>query len=152
MSQYSFCETVTAGGKTPWHIRSLTSVGKRLGGGADTPALCGRVVAWDLSVDITGHHLTHCCKACAHLFEALEGRHSVKPEVTRRDENGDRIAVIHAYAPGDGGLSFVAKDPKTSEAVSPGPSREECEAVLPRGWELYEDGPYWRARRVVILS
>ena len=70
-----------------------------------------------------------------------------KPEVCRRDEHGDRDAVIHAYAPGDGNLSFVAKDPRTTKAVSPGPTREECEAAVPDGWELYADGPYWRARR-----
>lgn len=45
--QYSFCETVHAVG--PWHIRRLTEKGYCLGGGADTPALCGRKVAWDVS-------------------------------------------------------------------------------------------------------
>lgn len=46
---YSFCETVTAGPLSKWHIRPLTKVGKKLGGGADTPALCGRTVSWDLN-------------------------------------------------------------------------------------------------------
>jgi len=62
--KYSFCETVTAGPNTPWHIRSLSEQGQKLGGGADTPALCGRKVAWDLAVEITESHLTHCCRRC----------------------------------------------------------------------------------------
>lgn len=62
---YSFCETVTATGSSPWHIRLLTDVGQKFGGGADTPALCDREVAWDLEVEITDHHLSHCCKKCA---------------------------------------------------------------------------------------
>jgi hypothetical protein len=70
------------------------------------------------------------------------------PMVDRRDEDGDRIAVIHSYAPGDGNLSLVATDPHTKEAVKPSPNREECAAVLPAGWELYEDGSYWRARKI----
>ena len=75
-----------------------------------------------------------------------------KPEVARRDEYGDRIAVIHAYAPGDGYLSFVAKDPRTNKATSPSPTREECAAACPEGWELYnngtEDNESWRARKI----
>lgn len=76
-----------------------------------------------------------------------------KPVVERRDEHGDehgdRIATIHAYAPGDGYLSFVARDPHTSKAVHPGPSREECAQALPDGWELYADGFNWRARKII---
>ena len=49
MTEYSFCESITAGPLSRWHIRPLTSVGKKLGGGADTPALCGRTVSWDLN-------------------------------------------------------------------------------------------------------
>ena len=47
MPEYSFCETAWATADSPWHIRPLTSVGRRLGGGADTPALCSIRVAWD---------------------------------------------------------------------------------------------------------
>ncbi len=65
---YSFCETITAGGATPWHIRPLTAKGQMFGGGADTIALCGRVVAWDVAVDLTKHHLSHCCKKCLEQF------------------------------------------------------------------------------------
>jgi hypothetical protein len=38
---------MTASSSSPWHIRELTSVGQKMGGGADTPALCGRTVSWD---------------------------------------------------------------------------------------------------------
>jgi hypothetical protein len=66
--KYAFCETVTAGGRTPWHIRKLTDKGHRYGGGADTLALCGRKVSWDVDVEITEHHLTHSCKGCVEQY------------------------------------------------------------------------------------
>jgi hypothetical protein len=67
---YSFCETVTAGSSSKWHIRLLTRFGKKLGGGADTPSLCGRKVAWDLSVELTPFHLEHnSCKTCLAEYE-----------------------------------------------------------------------------------
>lgn len=62
---FSFCETATAGPQTRWHIRPLTDRGRKLGGGADTPALCGVKVSWDLSTPINYHHLRHCCAKCA---------------------------------------------------------------------------------------
>lgn len=49
----------------------------------------------------------------------------MKAEVARRDEHGDRIAVIHAYAPGDGLLSFVAQDPHTHKTTEPPPTWDE---------------------------
>jgi len=67
---FSFCETVWATGTSPWHIRRLTDVGRKPGGGADTPALCGRQVAWDLEVEITEHHLGHACQACVAAYRA----------------------------------------------------------------------------------
>ena len=66
---YSFCEIVQASGSTPWHIRLLTKKGKKLGGGADTVALCGREVSWDLNVEITDGHLVHCCKDCVDAYK-----------------------------------------------------------------------------------
>jgi hypothetical protein len=66
--QYAFCERVTAGPTSPWHIRQLTDKGKKLGGGADTPSLCGSKMAWDVNVDITEHHLGHSCKECVRLY------------------------------------------------------------------------------------
>jgi hypothetical protein len=82
----------------------------------------------------------------------------MKTEVCRRDENGDRIAVIHSYAPGDGQLSFVAQDPQTHVALSPCPTREECALALADrdGWELYNNGteewPSWRARKTPTIK
>ena len=64
---YSFCETATASGTTPWHIRKLTAVGRKPGGGADTPSLCGRDVAWDVERDCDLSitlPLEHCCQRC----------------------------------------------------------------------------------------
>jgi hypothetical protein len=70
---YSFCESINAGPDSPWHLRKLGSAGRKLGGGADTPALCGRTVSWDLAVDINLHHLEHCCQRCVTaLSEANE--------------------------------------------------------------------------------
>ena len=61
---FSFCENTWAGSETPWHIRKLTTNGRKLTGGADSVALCGRFVYWDLDIEITEHHLTHCCQKC----------------------------------------------------------------------------------------
>lgn len=70
---YSFCERVWAGPRSPWHIRRLSPIGRKLGGGIDTPSLCGRIVppegkGWDLDVEITPHHLTHSCKLCVEVY------------------------------------------------------------------------------------
>jgi len=43
LSAYAFCEPTCAGPCAPWCIRPLTAAGKKLGGGVDTPSLCGRV-------------------------------------------------------------------------------------------------------------
>ncbi len=76
-----------------------------------------------------------------------------KPEVSRRDENGDRAVIIHAYAPGDGDLSFVAAtSAHPHRAISPGPTREECAAACPEGWKLYQEGSVWRARKSATQS
>ena len=69
MAQYAFCETATASGSTPWHIRKLTDNGIKLSGGADTPALCGRVVAWDVGVGITGDRLMRASRTCHRCAE-----------------------------------------------------------------------------------
>lgn len=66
-SGYSFCESLWASSKSRWHIRKLTSVGRKTGGGVDTASLCTHVQpgkGWDLEVPITEQHLTHCCEAC----------------------------------------------------------------------------------------
>lgn len=69
---YAFCESIHAGGRSPWHIRKIGAAGLKLGGGIDSPSLCTRVTrGWDLNVRITPHHLTHCCKECVKAYEAL---------------------------------------------------------------------------------
>jgi hypothetical protein len=67
MTRFAFCESVAATGASPWRIRELSERGLKLGGGADTLALCGRDLhgGWDLEVPITGHHLNQRCRGCA---------------------------------------------------------------------------------------
>ena len=64
--KFSFCESVHAGPLSLWHLRKLTEVGKKLGGGIDTPSLCGRVKrGWDLEVDINEFHIANnTCPDC----------------------------------------------------------------------------------------
>ena len=73
LDAYSFCESVTATSISPWCIRPLTAVGRKLGGGADTPSLCGRVrvgYGWDLQVPVD----LKLSRACPRCVEALERR------------------------------------------------------------------------------
>lgn len=52
----AFCETVTATGPGPWHVRRVPAgEDLRLGGGVDRPALCGRDLhrGWDLEPPVT---------------------------------------------------------------------------------------------------
>jgi hypothetical protein len=68
----SFCETITAGPDTPWHIRRLSKKGPKYGGGADTKALCEREVSWDLRVPMTKFHLSNnTCRKCLKIYETL---------------------------------------------------------------------------------
>ena len=72
MKKYSFCETVTAAPLGLWHIRKLTKNGYKYGGGADTKALCGKKVSWDMAVDITKYHLeNNTCKKCLNEYFKL---------------------------------------------------------------------------------
>lgn len=73
-TRYSFCESVTAGSGSPWHIRRLTEFGPKPGGGADTDALCGRKVCWDIEVKITDPLLEHCCQECAELYRIMKAQ------------------------------------------------------------------------------
>ena len=74
-TEYSFCESVHATGATASCIRPLTEAGRKLGGGIDTPSLCGRVQppnGWDLAYGITPERIAHprvTCKRCADLYE-----------------------------------------------------------------------------------
>lgn len=70
---YAYCESVYAGGSSPWHIRKIVpGVGLKLGGGIDSTSLCGRVKpmdkggagGWDLRVRISSKNLLGACAAC----------------------------------------------------------------------------------------
>jgi len=70
----SFCESVTASGRSPWHLRWLDKAGPKFGGGVTTPSLCGHVrkgMGWDLEVAITAQALADACSGCV---ERLGGR------------------------------------------------------------------------------
>ena len=59
------CETVTAGPRTQMHVRELGLSGPKLSGGADTPALCGMAVAWDVrEVEEMDDGTTFTCTKC----------------------------------------------------------------------------------------
>lgn len=63
-------------------------------------------------------------------------------KIIRADET-----VVRAYAPGDGTLCFNASfNGKAGgcEAVT----EDEARQLTPDGWELFKDGPYWRAREM----
>lgn len=66
---YSFCETIAA---YVLHIRPLTDAGRKLGGGADTEALCGAKALWDLNapipMNLTGD-TDGLCRKCVAVYE-----------------------------------------------------------------------------------
>lgn len=65
VEKYSFCESVTATGISPWCVRQLTDEGQKLTGGVDTNSLCGRVKSpygWDLDVPVNIHAPSICPK------------------------------------------------------------------------------------------
>ena len=66
---YSFCESVWATSISPWCIRELTSAGKKLGGGIDTPSLCGRCersMGWDLAPNAARAAIV--CPSCLSIY------------------------------------------------------------------------------------
>jgi len=75
---FTFCEPVWVSGSGHWCIRKTTEVGLKLGGGVDTPSLCGRVEAgrgWDLAVRMTEHHLNeNACPKCLPKYRELVGK------------------------------------------------------------------------------
>jgi thymidine phosphorylase len=74
MDNYSFCESTAAGSLSLWHIRKLTSVGRKLGGGADTESLCGKRMSWDVGVEMTKRHLdVNTCKKCLKIYAEKKG-------------------------------------------------------------------------------
>lgn len=72
---FTFCESVWASGFSRWHIRKTTEKGPKLGGGIDTPSLCGHVPVgkgWDLEVQITEYQLNaKVCPACVQKYKEL---------------------------------------------------------------------------------
>ena len=66
---------------------------------------------------------------------------------------GTGLIAIASYADGSGDLSFNAyyiedcAGNRRGDSASPTPTREECEKACPSGWVIYEDGPYFRARK-----
>lgn len=83
---FCFCETVTASSSSRWHIRKLTANGQKFTGGADSPSLCGRTVAWDLNVQITKHHISHACVDCVERFAAIANENTEYTQ--RKQDNG----------------------------------------------------------------
>lgn len=77
--KYSFCESVTASSISPWCIRPLTETGKHIGGGVDTPSLCGRVRpsgktglgGWDLAIDFDVYLARGGSRACKRCLDVL---------------------------------------------------------------------------------
>lgn len=66
--KFYFCEPVWATSTSRWHIRPTGPKGKMLGGGADTLALCGMVVAWDTNPRVDAETVTRLvgdlCSGC----------------------------------------------------------------------------------------
>ena len=83
INEYSFCETTNA---YLWHIRRLSKAGRKLGGGADTPTLCGLTPSWDVNCEITterlqflGGHLG-AGRRCSECVKAYNTEHASSEE------------------------------------------------------------------------
>jgi hypothetical protein len=65
----AFCENVTASSSSPIHIRILTGFGLQPSGGADTMALCGNHVAWDIPGVVNEATMAddRTCRRCVNL-------------------------------------------------------------------------------------
>ena len=101
---YAFCESTFATPLGKWHIRKVTEAGLKLGGGIDTPSLCGHVKeGWDLSVPLTEHHLEHACPRCVEAYRKLEAK--MKPIILI-----DIGQVIWAEGPGLDFRMFLKSD------------------------------------------
>jgi len=71
---YSYMEFATATGRSPWHIRKLTDQGKKMGGGIDTPSLCGRKYnGWDVNhaAPEAGPRPDFACRNCWEAFKEM---------------------------------------------------------------------------------
>ena len=69
--KYAFCESLGAHWNSPWHIRPLSELGKKMGGAADTLSLCGRKVAWDMKPDVNPHQLHLACEHCRENYQEI---------------------------------------------------------------------------------
>lgn len=75
---YSFCESVTASGRSRWHLRKLDEGGRAFGGGIGTPSLCGFVQprkgggfgGWDVNAVIAPCAEEYTCATCWEKFHA----------------------------------------------------------------------------------
>jgi hypothetical protein len=68
---YSFCKTasVASMSSTKFHIRRLTRAGQKLSGGADSPALCGRAVSWDVTTPLDAYSaIEFACLTCREAY------------------------------------------------------------------------------------
>ena len=70
---YAFCETASAFAKGPNHVRKLSTVGLLPSGGADTVALCGTTVAWDVAETTLENAISvnFTCRSCAEKAREL---------------------------------------------------------------------------------
>jgi hypothetical protein len=69
MTEYSYCETIAA---YVWHIRPLTTVGRKLSGGADTLALCKARVLWDIRTPVAENlRGDGMCRECTEKYKEL---------------------------------------------------------------------------------
>jgi len=59
-----YCESIYASSFSRWHLRR-PKTGLKLGGGIDSPSLCGRIErGWDLNVRPDASHDPHTCQEC----------------------------------------------------------------------------------------
>ena len=100
--QYSFCEEALGG---LWHIRQLTEIGRKLGGEADTAALCGRRVSWDLSVEIETHYFKHSCPQCVLMFAADNN----ETELESSEVPQERVVVRHSLPSNKKSVTWITK-------------------------------------------
>ena len=69
MNQFALCETYSQPPSVPWHIRKLGKDGLKPDGIVGVAiALCGAKIAWDLSVALTEHHISHACTVCSEKY------------------------------------------------------------------------------------
>lgn len=99
VDEFSFCESMHATGTSPWHIRKLTAQGRKLGGGADTVALCGREVAWDLEVKVTPEFGDFVCSKCVDEFQPLSMKRTTVEKIARLAAGTDGNCPCNCHNP-----------------------------------------------------